>query len=120
MINNISNTKVKVTASGPGENSSLLSKLTDTKPSQTKLIIVPFYALTPDPETFPEIFKIELEKFKSKFDDRNRYVFVIDYRRNAEFKVIDLNNTNIGLPTPIAPCYGERDLCPIREDWIIK
>ena len=58
----------------------------------TKIIIVPVYALLPDPDKNYNLMEYEFDKFKSKFKGKDNYIFTLDYRKDAEFKVISLNS----------------------------
>lgn len=96
MITNTSSTKTKITtAATPYLSTTLSATIPTIEHSQTKLFIVPIYALLSDPDTYPELIEKVLENFKSKFKDKNQYVFTLDYRKDAEFKIIDLNTNKI-------------------------
>lgn len=60
--------------------------------TDTKIIVVPVYALLPNPDKDYNLIEHEFDKFKSKFKDKDNYIFTLDYRKDAEFKVISLNS----------------------------
>ncbi len=89
-----------------------LPEFLQSSPKQTKMIVVPIRALikpTDDIEKVDE--RTLLSNFRCKFNEGGRYVLVPDYRQNAVFSVIDLDNGNSQksdeLPPYRLPIYDE-------------
>lgn len=89
-----------------------INSLQSSTCKQTKMVIVPIFALIEPTSTYNDSNVGELlSDFKNKFADKDKYIFIIDYRHNAVFSIVDLDTDNNKkseeLPPYTLPIYTE-------------
>ena len=96
-------------------------------PIKTQLVVVPVHYLVADVKDKATI-KSSLRAFELLFDDKAGYVFTVDYRPDAEFKVIDVYLKRRKVDNSSIKDYSEPDTFifnipkvdkEIKPDWSV-
>ena len=96
-------------------------------PIKTQLVVVPVHYLVADVKDRATI-KSSLRAFELLFDDKAGYVFTVDYRPDAEFKVIDVSLKRRKVDNSSIKDYSEPDTFifnipkvdnDVKPDWSI-